>query len=44
MDRLQQEGKAFEVMFYPGSRHGVRNPRQVLELRRLMTKFVKENL
>ncbi len=44
MDRLQKAGKSFEMMFYPGARHGVRDPFQVYQLRTLMTRFVEENL
>ncbi len=44
MDHLQKADKEFEMMFYPGARHGVRNPRQLLHLRTLMTEFVKDNL
>jgi dipeptidyl-peptidase 4 len=44
IDHLQKGDKDFDMMFYPGARHGVRNPRQVLHLRTLMTKFVKDNL
>lgn len=44
IDHLQKADKSFDMMFYPGARHGVRNPRQVLHLRTLMTRFVKENL
>lgn len=41
---LQKAGKQFEVMLYPRSRHGVRNPLQVKHLRQMMTNFIVENL
>ncbi len=44
IDRLQQADKAFDMMLYPGSRHGVRDSRQLLHLRTLMTNFVQKNL
>ena len=44
VNALQQAGKPFEMMVYPGNRHGVRNPPQRLHLYRLMTDFFRENL
>jgi dipeptidyl-peptidase-4 len=41
---LQKAGKEFEVMIYPRSRHGVREPELVYHLRRGMTEFLLENL
>ena len=44
IDELQKAGKDFEMMLYPGSRHGVRDRRQVYHMQRLMTRFILENL
>ena len=41
---LQKAGREFEVMVYPRSRHGVRDPDLSYHLRREMTKFLLENL
>jgi len=41
---LQKEGKTFQVMFYPKSRHGVRDPALVKHMRTMMTRFIEENL
>ena len=41
---LQKEGKQFQLMLYPGNRHGVRNKQQLKHMRKLMTDFVTENL
>ncbi|HVS13077.1 MAG TPA: S9 family peptidase [Thermoanaerobaculia bacterium] len=41
---LQKAGKDFDLMIYPKSRHGVREPELVYHLQRLMTDFVLENL
>ena len=41
---LQQAGKQFDMMFYPSSRHSVREKRQAKHLRKLMTDFILENL
>jgi len=41
---LQKAGKEFEVMVYPRSRHGVRDPALSYHLRREMTDFLLENL
>ena len=41
---LQQAGKQFDMMFYPSSRHSVRDKKQSKHLRRLMTDFILENL
>jgi len=43
-DRLQNLGLPFEVMTYPGERHGVRSPWKVYHLRRLMTDFFVRTL
>ena len=42
--RLQEAEKDFRMMIYPRARHGVRDPEQVHHLRRLMTRFILENL
>ncbi len=41
---LQKANKQFELMVYPKNRHAVRSEDQIGHLRRLMTKFVLENL
>jgi dipeptidyl-peptidase-4 len=41
---LQREGKEFELMIYPKSRHGVTQPNLRRHLRGLMTEFLKANL
>ena len=37
---LQKAGKPFELMVYPKSRHGVRDPNLVLHLRETMARFI----
>lgn len=44
MKQLQYAGKQFEVMFYPSNRHSVSDKKQAAHLRKLMTRFVRENL
>jgi len=44
IEALQKAGKDFDLMFYPGSRHGVQERRQAFHLRKLMTDFILENL
>jgi dipeptidyl-peptidase-4 len=44
VEELQKAGKDFQLMVYPKSRHGVRNPNQVLHLRTMMTNFILDNL
>lgn len=41
---LQKAGRPFQLMLYPQSRHGVRDPLLVKHLRTLMTNFILENL
>ncbi len=41
---LQKAGKAFELMIYPKSRHGVRDKDQVFHLQRTMTDFLLRKL
>ncbi|QQS47961.1 MAG: S9 family peptidase [Acidobacteriota bacterium] len=41
---LQKAGKPFELMIYPKSRHGVRDPRQVKHMREMMLRFILDNL
>ncbi len=41
---LQKEGKQFELMLYPKSRHGVTSPLLLKHMRQLMTDFIVENL
>lgn len=42
--RLQEAGKDFQLMIYPRSGHGVRDPEKLHHLRRLMTRFILKNL
>ena len=41
---LQKAGKQFDLMLYPGTRHGVANPPQVKHLYQMITDFVLKNL
>ena len=41
---LQQAGKPFQMMIYPGSAHGVSDPELTLHLRRMMLDFTMQNL
>lgn len=41
---LQMAGKDFELMVYPQARHGVTDRHQLYHLRRLMTRFIVDNL
>jgi len=41
---LQKAGKQFELMLYPKSRHGIRDPLLVKHMRAMMTDFILENL
>ncbi len=41
---LQKAGKDFDLMVYPRSRHGVRDPNLVYDLYRRMTEFIEERL
>ncbi|MCI0487719.1 MAG: S9 family peptidase [Blastocatellia bacterium] len=41
---LQKAGKQFQLMLYPKSRHGVRDPLLVKHMRTLMTDFILANL
>jgi dipeptidyl-peptidase-4 len=41
---LERAGKPFEMMLYPGSRHGVGDPLLNLHLRRLMFDFIMRNI
>ena len=42
--KLQQAGKDFDVMFYPGARHGIEDDAQLYDVRRRMTAFITDNL
>jgi dipeptidyl-peptidase-4 len=44
IDALQKEGKQFQFMIYPQSRHAVTNPLRVKHLYTLMTDFIVANL
>jgi len=44
MENLQKAGIQFDFMIYPGSRHGVRDPLQVRQMREMMTLFIIDNL
>jgi len=41
---LQQAGKPFDLMLYPGNRHGVTQPQQRRHLYTLMANYVREHL
>jgi len=41
---LQKAGKSFDLMLYPKSRHGVRDPKQRVHMRRLMWDTIREHL
>lgn len=41
---LQQAGKSFDMMIYPGAAHGVSEPRQTYHLYKLMTEFLVDQL
>ena len=41
---LQNAGKRFDLMVYPKNRHGIGRPNQFRHLRKLMTRFVLEEL
>ena len=41
---LQNAGKSFAMMLYPGVRHGVENPRQLRHVYQTMTEFLEKNL
>lgn len=41
---LQRANKAFELMLYPRSRHGVTDPQLVYHMRTTMLRFILENL
>ena len=39
MDRLQGLGQPFDLMLYPGQRHGIRTPARELQLWRTLDAF-----
>lgn len=41
---LQKAGKPFDLMIYPKSRHGLRDPKLIRHMREMMLKFILENL
>ena len=41
---LQNAGKTFSMMLYPGVRHGIENPRQLRHVYLTMTEFLDKNL
>src|SRR6266498_2485943 len=41
---LEKAGKVFDMMLYPKSRHGVTDPLLVTQMRRLMLRFIEQNL
>ncbi|GAB4252927.1 MAG: S9 family peptidase [Acidobacteriota bacterium] len=43
-DRLQKLGRQFDLMMYPGERHGIRNDWKVYHLRRMMSDFFLRTL
>ncbi len=44
IDKLTKMGKQFQLMIYPGERHGVRNPAHRAHLTKLILNFWRENL
>ena len=44
LEALQNAGKSFAMMLYPGVRHGVENPRQLRHVYQTMTEFLEKNL
>ena len=44
IEALQTAGKQFDLMVYPGNRHGVRDEQQRLHLFEMMTGYVEDNL
>ena len=44
MDRLQGLGTPFDLMLYPGQRHGIRTPPRELQLWRTYLAFFKREL
>jgi dipeptidyl-peptidase-4 len=42
--KLQQAGRQFDLMLYPGNRHGVVEPRQRRHLYAMMAQFVRDHL
>jgi dipeptidyl-peptidase 4 len=43
-ERLQMAGKEFEMMLYPGNRHGISNPTQNRHKYLTMAQFLRDNL
>ncbi|WP_162006595.1 S9 family peptidase [Roseimaritima sediminicola] len=41
---LQDAGKPFEMMLYPGAQHGVRDPAQVYHMMQMVTRFLRRHL
>jgi dipeptidyl-peptidase 4 len=44
MDRLQAQGTPFDLMLYPGQRHGIRTPERELQLWRTQDAFFEREL
>jgi dipeptidyl aminopeptidase/acylaminoacyl peptidase len=44
IEKLQDAGKQFEMMFYPGNRHSIKDQKQSAHMRNLMTDFILNNL
>ena len=44
MDRLQGAGTPFDLMLYPGQRHGIRTPERELQLWRTQDAFFEREL
>jgi dipeptidyl-peptidase 4 len=44
VEALQRAGKQFDLMLYPGARHGVADRHQLYHLRTLMTRFILDEL
>lgn len=44
VNELQKHNKQFELMLYPGQRHGIVNPQQTRHMYQMMTDFILRNL
>lgn len=41
---LQEAGKQFDLMLYPGAKHGVRDPHQIFHMRQMITNFLEQTM
>jgi dipeptidyl-peptidase-4 len=44
VEALQESGKQFQMMVYPGRNHGIHGGNARLHLYSMMTNFIEENL